>query len=130
LLLSREKSNYSSTGEAVRLKWEDGVLKPIDPAHMTQQQFLSMQLHQGQVQQAFLNCLDKLTKQGRPVSHSSRATNYAPKIITGMPEAQGATRKELTEAMESLFDEGRIKANEEIGKRRNRTPITGIARAT
>jgi hypothetical protein len=97
---------------------------------MTQQQILNMRLRQGQVCQAFLDCLDKLTNQGRNVSHSPRAQNYAPKLMTGMPEAQNATKEELAVAIESLFAQGRIEANREIGRRTNRTPITGIARAT
>jgi RecA-family ATPase len=75
---------------------------------------------------AFLDCLRAMTKEGRGVSHSPNAKNYAPKVFAGRKEAAGFSKKDLAAAMERLFRAGRIEANAIIGKGAHRHPIRGI----
>jgi hypothetical protein len=125
LILERPKSNYAAP-DAMRLAWVNGLLRPIDPKHMTSGDVLELKLRQGAACQAFLDCLDQLTEQGRPVSHSDRATNYAPKMMA--PLVDGFTVKDLKAAMEQLFKDGRIEANAPVGMSKSRHKLCGIAR--
>lgn len=81
-----------------------------------------------QVQDKFLALLDKFTAQGRNVSHSPQAKNYAPKIMGTMKDNGGYAKKQFEDAMETLLNDGVITANAIIGARANRTKMKGIAR--
>jgi hypothetical protein len=84
-------------------------------------------MRQGAACQAFPDCLDKLTAQGRPVSHSPASwRNYAPKVMVSLVEC--FSKRELEQAMEKLFADGRIEANIQIGRNDRRQAIYGIAR--
>jgi RecA-family ATPase len=127
VLLNKAKTNYSTQGDQLTLVWSNGILRPIDERFMTDAERLQHKLRQGQACQVFLDCLDKLNAQGRAVSHSAQArTTYAPKVMAAMVD--GFSKRELEQAMEQLFEDGRIEANAVVGRRPNRTTITGIAR--
>lgn len=126
--LARPKANYSSDGEIV-LKWDDGSFRCETPEAMTAAERVAADVERRAHAEAFLAALDKLTDQGRPVSHSERAVNFAPKIMLEAGVAQDLTRQQLIDAMNLLLKEGRIRANAEIGRRSNRAPICGLARA-
>jgi hypothetical protein len=64
----------------------------------------------------FLDILDAMMSEGRPVSDSSRAGNYAPKIFARRPERDGYTKHDFVGAMERLFAAGEI-AVEEYGRK-------------
>ena len=130
LILERPKSNYAQPG-AMRLAWTAGVLRPIEPKNMTSSDVLEMKLRQGAACQAFLDALDTLTTQGRPVSHSKHARGtYAPRFMRDAGLVDGFTFAEIEIAMDTLFADGRIEANVEVGKTKRRQPIYGIARKT
>ena len=76
----------------------------------------------------FLAALDELTEQGRPLSDSLKATNYAPKMIVQAGLHQDREVEDLGKAMEALFAAGEIRANGVFGKRPNRAVIKGIVR--
>ena len=86
-------------------------------------------MRKGAACQVFLDALDVLTKQQRPVSHSKQARNYAPRFMRSAGLAEGFSVSELEEAMNTLFADQRILANQVVGKRTNCSTITGIARA-
>jgi hypothetical protein len=92
---------------------------------MTQADLLNLQLRQGEARQAFLDALDSLATQGRSVSHSPRAANYAPRIIASLCDF---SKRELVIAMEQLFAEHRIEANARVGQTKRRQPVYGITR--
>jgi RecA-family ATPase len=130
LILERPKSNYAPPG-AMRLVWANGVLRAISPEHMTSTDVLEMKLRQGAACQAFLDALDTLAAQGRPVSHSKHArATYAPRFMHANGLVDGFTEREIETAMNILFADGRIEANVEVGKTKRRQPIYGIARKT
>jgi RecA-family ATPase len=126
VLLNKAKTNYSTQGDQLTLVWSNGILRPIDERFMTDAERLQHKLRQGAACQAFLDCLDRLTDQGRPVSHSSQAKNYAPKIMA--PLVEGFSKRELEQAMEKLFADGRIEANACLWRDKHRNRIFGLAR--
>ena len=70
-----------------------------------------------------------LTKQHRSTSHGEAARNYAPKVIKAAGLANGFTAKELTAAMNTLFKDGRIKADMPLPWRDKwRHAVVGIGR--
>ena len=127
LVLERRKTNYAPP-DSIKLVWRDGVLFAADERHMTQADLLALKMRKGAACQAFLDALDVLTAQQRPVSHSNQARNYAPRFMRSAGLAEGFSARELEEAMNTLFADQRILANQVIGKRPNRSTITGIAR--
>jgi RecA-family ATPase len=125
LELQMPKANYAAVGSNLTLRWDNWSFRAEDPALMTPGERLEADMKARANAQAFLDRLDKLTAQGRTVSHSPQAQNYAPKV---MANRSGAGRREIEAAMALLFEEGRIKANMPVGRRANRTPILGIGR--
>ena len=51
-----------------------------------------------------------MTRAGRPLSDSSHAGNYAPKLIMRSLRGKGFKRNELAGAMERLFADGKIES--------------------
>jgi hypothetical protein len=128
LVLERRKTNYAPL-DCIKLAWRDGVLRAADERHMTQGDLLELKLRKGAACQAFLDALDVLNAQLRPASHSKQARNYAPRFMLSAGLAADFGAHELEEAMNTLFADKRILANQTIGKRSNRATIVGIARA-
>jgi hypothetical protein len=60
----------------------------------------------------FLELLDTVTQEGRPVSDSMHAANYAPKLFARRPERDGYTKADFVHAMERLFFSRQIKMQE------------------
>ena len=128
LLLARVKSNYAKQ-ESVELEWFNGVLRAADPKVMGYGDKLTAEMHLRQAAQAFLDALDKLAAQGRNVSHSIRAPNYAPTVMLAAKAVEGFTRAELVRAMELLFNENRIVANAALWQGKGRNTVYGLKRA-
>jgi hypothetical protein len=125
--LERRKTNYAPP-DSIKLEWRSGVLFAADERHMTHADLLALKMRKGEACQAFLDALDGLTAQQRPVSHSNQARNYAPRFMRSAGLAEGFSVRELEEAMNTLFADQRILANQAIGKRPNRSAIIGIGR--
>jgi replicative DNA helicase len=127
-ILSKLKANYS-TEEEIIVVWDDGAFKRDmhDPGNFVDT--IERRHREKKAEDAFLACLDKLTEQGRNVSHSERSiSNYAPKIMMRMGEADGLLLRDLRLAMERLFDKEAIEANAPVGKGKNRSSLKGLAR--
>jgi hypothetical protein len=60
----------------------------------------------------FLTLLDEHAKQGRFVSASRNAGNFAPKAFAKSPRRNGHSRKDFEHAMEGLFTAGTIVVGE------------------
>ena len=127
ITMKMPKANYSALGE-IKFRWDRGSLRCEDETGMTAAERLAAEIERRKHAEVFLTALDKLTEQGRAVSHSRQAQNYAPKAIIEAKEAGELTRKQLEAAMELLFAEQRIEAGVEVGKKPNRSPKFGIAR--
>ena len=103
-VLTRRKSNYAAAGEEIRLQWVNGVFAPVRSGGT-----LDAMVRQQDEELAFLRLLDRVERDGRPVSDNSRAGNFAPKLFASMPDNGGLKLKDFATAMERLFAEGRIK---------------------
>jgi RecA-family ATPase len=124
-ILEMPKANYAATGRLV-LRWDAWSFRAEDPTLMTQGERLDADMKTRRNAQTFLAYLDKLTAQGRTVSHSPQAKNYAPKIMAN--GGAGPSARELAAAMELLFDEERIKAHQPVLKSTDRHYRLGIVR--
>ncbi len=104
------KSNYSRTGDEIRLRWQDGVfVREDEPTGV----FGTMKRRGAE--RVFLELLDKVTSEGRQLSEGRTSTNYAPRVFARRRDREGFKRADFERAMERLFQEGRIR-NEEYGR--------------
>jgi RecA-family ATPase len=101
--LAKRKSNRSSIGEVIPLRWREGVLAPVAPASCT-----GAGPAQADVEDAFLALLAQAEAEGRYVSATVNASNFAPKAFAARADARGYTKADLARAMERLFTSGRI----------------------
>jgi RecA-family ATPase/5S rRNA maturation endonuclease (ribonuclease M5) len=102
------KHNYGKSGERVRLRWDDGVFRPIGAASA-----IERAAAQAPIDDAFLACLVAATEQGLDV-HVTTGRGYAPSVFAAMPQAKGNTSKALEGAMQRLLNDGKIR-NEPYG---------------
>jgi len=121
-ILEFKKNNYGPVCERVLLRWKDGV-------YVREPSFNSLEklAADTKVDALFLAILTRLTREGRPVTHSKCST-YAPAVFEGEPEAKTAkvTRKQLAEAMSRLFHANKIKTVTEGPPSRPRTRLVGV----
>jgi hypothetical protein len=109
------KANHSATGTTIPLEWRDKLLVPVGA---TTGILASIERHAcGRV---FLDLLDKLTAQGRYVSHHPRTSNYAPKMFAGLPGNERYGSPDFTKAMEALFDQKKITVGSYTGPSRHK----------
>ena len=111
-ILTKKKSNRSSIGDFVKLRWHDGVI-----ASGQSQAFATSATQAGAdtADEVFLALLTQTEAEGRPVSATVNAGNYAPKVFAKNASRQGFTKREFEQAMERLFAARRI-TTEEYGK--------------
>lgn len=109
-VLASMKANYSASGDEVRLKWREGVFVPEEA-----EGGMVAVLNRKRAEAAFLACLDASNREGRDVSASPQASNYAPKVFARRKERDGRKVADFEAAMEELFSAGRIKV-EEVGR--------------
>lgn len=107
-VLTRRKANYASIGDEIRLRWQQGVLLP------TQQggRVTMSTIDRAAAETVFLDLLDEQPAQGRHVSASRNAGNFAPKAFSKAQGRNGHSRREFEQAMESLFSSGTIIVSE------------------
>ena len=126
VVLARPKANYALGGAEVRLRWVDGVLRRDEGEEpMTAMQ---ASYHRHEAKRAFLTALDHLMEQRRNVSHSERASNYAPKLMKTAGFAKQYSKADLKRAMNELFEERAIIAGAELWRGSDRKWVTGMAR--
>jgi RecA-family ATPase len=101
-VLEVKKLNYGPAGEKVRLRWEDGCFVLQGSASAPEQAAAH-----STADQAYLECLDAVTAQGRHVCHA-KGRGYAPKAFAEMPQARGMTARAFQMAQERLFAAGKI----------------------
>jgi RecA-family ATPase len=102
-VLKTMKSNYGTVGGELRMRWSDGsfVLDDGKPA-------VASALLAAKAERIFLNLLSMLNRQGRNVCHVP-GTTYAPAVMAKLPEADGASKARLAEAMNKLLTAGDVK---------------------
>jgi RecA-family ATPase len=112
-VLTRKKSNFARRDEQIQLRWRDGVF--VGKGQSTTGFVGSIERRN--VEKVFLDLLDKMTDENRPVSVSSSSGNYAPKVFSRRSPAERSDygRKDLERAMERLFSARQI-TNSQYGK--------------
>jgi RecA-family ATPase len=94
-VLTRKKANYAARDEAIDLSWHDGVFR----------RDTDFDKDRPSAEIVFLELLDKMTAEDRPVSEASRASNYAPKMFEQQPAPvrRGYRKADFVRAMNALF---------------------------
>jgi RecA-family ATPase len=118
------KANYGKTGEAIAMRWNDGVYEldnGDDPIVET--------LVNSAVDKLFLELLALFTEQGQNLV-TSGGKNYAPAKMVEHPKAKGFTKKQLAASMQRLLDAKRIKVITEGSKSRQRSRLVIIKPTT
>ncbi|WP_191057567.1 AAA family ATPase [Geminicoccus harenae] len=131
IFLRLAKANYAAPFEFELVRGEFGAFwlaEELERRSLTMGEKIDAYRAEAEVKQAFMSALDELCRQNRHVSHASRASNYAPKIIVAAGLNKGFSTKALDGAMQALFRDGVIKAGLPVGKGTDRKPIFGIAR--
>lgn len=107
-LLSRKKANYAARNDEVKLRWRDGAFVIKSEAS---------RMFRRPPTQVFLELLDKLAQEKRPVSSSERASNFAPRLFAqrSANEREDYKNGDFRKAMEELFRQNTI-TNEEYGR--------------
>jgi len=98
------KANHAATGTPIQLEWRGKLLVPVLPSTG----ILGL-IERRAAEHVFVDLLDAATQQGRNISDSKHATNYAPKTFAASPNAERYSQKDLAAAMERLFIAGKIR---------------------
>ncbi len=108
-ILSKKKANYSTIGDEITLEYKDGVFaKRYDTPNAAVSSF-AISYRNREIENAFLESMDNIYSQGRNISDSANASNYAPKYLRKDPKCKEFTFKELSDAMYRLFNDKKIK---------------------
>jgi RecA-family ATPase len=103
--LECKKSNYGPTGEVIRLRWDNGVFKPIGEPSSVERL-----AEERKVEAIFLDLLDRFERQVQRVSpYPSSPHNYAPRLFAQHGDANGTGKKAFEGAMRRLLDAGTIR---------------------
>jgi RecA-family ATPase len=104
--LSFKKNQYGTDEPPLSLRWKDGVFVPEGTGEAPYER----EARERKAEQVFLDAIRTRNAQDRPLSHKPTSPkNYAPKVIAGMSEAAGIGMPALEQAMERLFQAGKIK---------------------
>lgn len=98
-MLSRKKANYAFREEQLELRWQKGVFIREGETDTG----IIGSINRKKAEAIFLELLDTVTNENRPVSDSPHATNYAPGLFGKRPERDGYTKADFARAMERLF---------------------------
>ncbi len=107
-VLTKKKSNYSSIGDEIMLRWDNGAFQALNTAGPDMVDRIDQNTKASACQDAFLLALAKLETEGRKVTSKSRAGNYAPNEMIRMPMMQAWRKRQIEAAMQDLFDGGHI----------------------
>ncbi|MFO1129151.1 MAG: AAA family ATPase [Rhodospirillales bacterium] len=119
-ILSRIKANNApDDGEAIKLRWSDGVFTVDAPAIGTVAA-IERRNKEAEAEDAFLTCLREVRASGRYAAHSTASRDhYAPKLFRTLAAGKAHSMKALKEAMERLFAAGRIRVESVLNANRN-----------
>jgi hypothetical protein len=117
------KANHAPTGTTIPLEWRGKLLVPIQHSIG-----ILGSIKRQAAETVFLDLLDAAVRQGRNVSDSKHAGNYAPKMFAASPNAERYSQRELAVAMERLFTEDRIRMEQYGRKSDARNRIVRVAK--
>jgi RecA-family ATPase len=99
------KSNYGRTGDAIKLRWVNGVFVAEG-----QPTGLDRMVADAKADRLFLELLGATYQRGEWVSSAPNVRNFAPRRFAEHPQADGLGKKAFQAAMERMLHAGRIKA--------------------
>ncbi len=109
------KANHAATGTTIQLTWRDKLLIPeVAPTSIIR----SSERHKAE--RVFLALLKKIKSEGRHVSESTTAGNFAPKLFARRGDNEGCKVDDFRTAMESLFQKNAIVV-ELVGRKGHQT---------
>ena len=97
------KSNYGPVGEAITLRWKDGLFLPVNGTGG-----LDKLAAEQRSDEVFLTLLAQFESQGRNVSDKPTAPSYAPAMFCKEQAAKGIPKAALADAMRRLFASNQI----------------------
>jgi RecA-family ATPase len=106
-ILTTKKANYGKTGGEIRMRWSDGVFA-LDDGKPS----LVAGLVNKRAEKVYVDLLSKLNRQGQKLSPNPSQT-FAPKIMAAHADADGCSKRQLTEAQQRLLDADTIRIVEE-----------------
>jgi RecA-family ATPase len=100
-----KKNQYGPKGESIVLRYQHGLFLPEGGTSS-----LDKLAHQTKADELFLSLLHRFAGQGRNVSHSNTANNYAPFAFAGEADAKklNIRKADFKAAMTRLFDTNKI----------------------
>jgi RecA-family ATPase len=101
-VLTVVKANHGKVGEKIEMRWDDGVYDLDNGPDPVVDKMLNKS-----ADDVFMAVFSKLTGQGQALSPNVGPT-YAPKKISGHPDAKGYSKQKLADAMQRLLDIGRL----------------------
>jgi RecA-family ATPase len=107
-VLARKKANYALREDQLQLRWQNGVFIRKGSTDTGIIGWISRK----KADAVFFELLDAVTREGRPVSDSTHAANYAPRLFARRPERDGYTKADFAGAMERLFFSRQIRMQE------------------
>lgn len=102
-VLTVVKANHGRVGEKIEMRWDNGVYvldTGPDP--------VADKMLKKTADEVFMAVFSKLTSQGQALGPNV-GPSYAPKKISGHPDAKGYSKADLAEAMQRLLDAGRLR---------------------
>ena len=105
--LEFKKNQYGPMGESIVLRYQRGLFLPEGGISS-----LDKLAREQKGQEAFLALLARYDREGRNVSHKETSHGYAPKAFCKEKEAKGLRKEDLASAMRSLFEAGKIYAED------------------
>jgi RecA-family ATPase len=100
-LLTRKKANYATINDEIKMRWCNGVIIPDSAA-------AAASMNRRPIVDIFFQMLDRLTRQGQPVSNKLSATSNGPRFLAKQPENEGYTPAEFERVIINLLAEERI----------------------
>jgi RecA-family ATPase len=113
-ILERKKANYAARNDELKLRWHHGVIIPDGIAPPDAPTMAKV----AEIKATFLDLLREMNRQKRPVSSSSKSSNYAPREFERLPTEQrrGFGQVDFEKAMNALFLSGAIE-NVDYGRK-------------
>lgn len=126
--LVKMKSNYSTIGDKIFVKWEQGAFKLEGGSIYDKVSQIEKNNREKEDDKKFLILLDILTSQNNFVSNNRASRyNYAPKVMALMKESKGIGFGRFEQSMQRLFDDESI-TNGVVGIGADRHKKVGIMR--
>jgi RecA-family ATPase len=104
------KANWGPTGNIIRIRWQNGVFVSDAPGRGANS-FQKLASDQ-RAEEMFLTLLARYREQGREVSASPTANNYAPTMFSRDPSASGIAKRAFADAMNRLFGNRKIRVDQ------------------